>query len=334
MKFNIARQPLVPAFLTLAALTALAMWGIPTGGPFNPESLSIPTHGQMAIPSIEELLAQFEGARPGWSRAIGALLMLFTGMSLGRLTLRYNLYSVGTCLAIPFYAALVTALAPNGNVLTPLLAATLLTLSVKNFARSYCNGYGFDALFRATLYLGILLLVMPATLPLIILLPIAIIRFHRTLREVAVALVGLLLPLFAFGYINWGAGGQLTAPGTLAVEALTNGSALTPVQSFGVEKLSAIGTVLLLDLAAIFFFLSDSYAAGNKPRAIFSFEIGVLILIVPTLLNPISTTGAILLLAVPSAVLIPFLVVRVHHLTALILYSILVAGSLVVLFLQ
>lgn len=334
MKFNIARQPLVPAFLTLAALTALAMWGIPAASAPNPESLSIPTRGEMAIPSVEELLAAFENSWPGWSRAIGALLMLFTGMSLGRLTLRYNLYSVGTCLAIPFYAALAAALAVSGNLLTPLLAATLLTLSVKNFARSYCNGYGFDALFRASFYLGLLLLAAPATLPLTILLPVAIVRFHRTLREAVVALAGLLLPLLAFGYVNWGAGGELLAPWRLAVEALTNGSALEAVQSLGTEKLAVLGAILLLDLTAVVFFLSDSYAAGNKPRAIFSFEITALVLLVPTLLNPVATPDTILLFAVPSAVLIPFLVVRIHHLAALIIYALLVAGSVVLLFIQ
>ena len=86
-----------------------------------------------------------------------------------------------------------------------LVANTLLAFSVKNFARSFCNGYAFDALFRASLYLGILLLTAPAALPLVALLPLAIILFHRTLRESVVALAGFLLPILAFGYVNWGA---------------------------------------------------------------------------------------------------------------------------------
>lgn len=334
MKFNIARQPLVPAFLTLVAITALAMWRIPIAGQIQPADLAIPTRGQLAIPTIEELLAQFQAYRPVWARLVGGMLMLFTGMSLGRLTLRYNLYSVGTCLAIPFYAALTTALVAGGSLLTPLLAAALLTFSVKNFARSYCNGYGFDALFRASFYLGLMLLVFPAALALIALVPLAIIRFHRTLREAAVALTGLLLPLLAFGYVNWGAGGELLDPCRLAVEAFTEGSALETASQLGIPKLAALGTTLLIDLAAIFIFLSDSYAAGNRSRAIFSFEIGVLVLLVPTLLNPVATPAAITLFAVPSAVIIPFLVVRVHHLAAFFIYTILVAGSVALLFLQ
>lgn len=334
MKFNIARQPLVPAFLTLAAITALAMWKVPLTGEFNPENLSIPTRGVLAVRTLEELLAAFQGAFPGWTRAIGAMLMLFTGMSLGRLTLRYNLYSVGTCLAIPLYAAFTTGLALGGELLQLLVANTLLALSVKNFARSFCNGYAFDALFRASLYLGLLLLAAPAALPLIALLPLAIILFHRTLRETVVALAGLLLPILAFGYVNWGAGGDFTAPFELAAEAFMNGSALEAARAIPIPNLILLGALVLLDLLALFYFLADSYAAGNKPRAIFIFQIFLLILLIPTLLNPVSTPGEILLLAVPSAILIPFLLVRIHRLPTLVLYLLLTLGSLGILFLQ
>lgn len=334
MKFNIARQPLVPAFLTLVAITALAMWRIPLAEQIRPDELALPTYGRLAIPTIEELLVRFQSSFPVWSRTVGALLMLFSGMSLGRLTLRYNLYSVGTCLAIPFFAAISAALSAGGDLLTPLLGATLLTLSVKNFARSYCNGYGFDALFRASLYLGVLQLVLPPTLPLVALLPLAVVRFHRTLREAVVALAGLLLPLLAFGYINWGAGGELWAPCRLVAKAFSEGAALETLRALEPQQLIAPGVIALLDLTAIAFFLADSYAAGNKPRAIFNFEIGVLVLTVASLFTPAATPALILLFAVPSAVIIPFLVVRIHRLAALIIYAILVGGGLFMLFLQ
>ena len=112
MKFDIARQPLVPAFLTLAALAVVAMWS--AGGPAvsmavqaghaaGTVDIGRNAAGALAVSSPGELLAQFQAAHPVWARWIAGLLMLFTGMSVGRLTVRYNLYSVGTCLAIPLY---------------------------------------------------------------------------------------------------------------------------------------------------------------------------------------------------------------------------------------
>lgn len=183
MKFDIARQPLVPAFLTLAALAVVAMWN--AGGPAVSTAVQAGhaagtvdigrnAAGALAVSSPGELLAQFQAAHPVWARWIAGLLMLFTGMSIGRLTVRYNLYSVGTCLAIPLYGAIACGLAVGGDCLTTFAASALLALATKNFCRSYCNGFGFDAIFRASLYIGLLPLVATAAAPLLILLPLAV----------------------------------------------------------------------------------------------------------------------------------------------------------------
>ena len=122
MKFNIARQTLVPAFLTLVALAAFAMWsaGSPAGD--LPVGNPSPTGGELALSTPAELLARFQAACPGWSRWIGGFLILFVGMSLGRLTVRYNLYSVGTCLAIPLYGAITAGLKFGSFLLSHLSA--------------------------------------------------------------------------------------------------------------------------------------------------------------------------------------------------------------------
>lgn len=183
-----------------------------------------------------ELLAQFQAAHPVWARWIAGLLMLFTGMSVGRLTVRYNLYSVGTCLAIPLYGAIACGLAVGGDCLTTFAASALLALATKNFCRSYCNGFGFDAIFRASLYIGLLPLIATAAAPLLILLPLAVMLFRRTLREVAVAVAGLLLPALTLCYVNWAAGGEFLAPVAEPGSAFIAGTPLslflsTPVQN-------------------------------------------------------------------------------------------------------
>lgn len=334
MNFNIARQPLVPAFVTLIALAALTMWsaGIPAAA--IPGNGVPPDAGSLPVLSPSEWLIRFQTSCPGWSRWIGVLLLLFTGMSTGRLTVRYNLYSVGTCLAIPLYAAIAGGAAAGFITLPALAASALLALATKNYCRSFCNGYGFDAIFRASLYLGCLPLVIPATLPLVLLLPLAVTLFRRTLREAAVAVAGLLLPAFTLCYLNWGIGGAFTAPLAHLAEAWTNGSVAAVLTALPIRNLALLGGVLLLDLTAVLCFFSDSYALGNKPRSIFLFQICLLLLTVATLCNPAAGPDAILLTAAPSAVLLPFLFVRIHRLPALILYLILLAGVVANLCLQ
>ena len=300
MKFDIARQPLVPAFLTLAALAYAAMRGAAEYG-LDPALLNgaAAIHPATAV-SPEAALLQFQTSHPVWARWIAGLLILFTGMCAGRMTIRYNLYSVGTCLAIPLYGAIVCGLAVGSDYLPAFTAAALLALSVKNFARSFCNGYGFDAIFRASLYLGLLPFISTAALPLLLILPPAVLLFRRTLREAVVAVAGVLLPAFTICYINWGAGG---------------------------EFLTLLGGIFVLDLLALLFFLSDIYAVGTKSRTILIYNISVLVLTAAVLCGPAATPGAAAFAALPSAVLLPFMFVRIHRGVALLLYLLLLASA-------
>lgn len=186
MKIDIARQPLVPAFMTLFALAVAAMCaGIPVSD----------TSGAVrdALPLLGGQLARFQAAYPVWSKFAAGFMLLFTGMCAGRITIRYNLYTVGTCLPIPLYAIVACGIATGGNYLAGFAASMLLALATKNYCRAFCNGYGFDAIFRASLYLGLMPLVYAPALPLLLLLPLAVLLFRRTFREVVVATAGLLL---------------------------------------------------------------------------------------------------------------------------------------------
>ena len=227
------------------------------------------------------------------ARWIAGLLMLFTGMSVGRLTVRYNLYSVGTCLAIPLYGAIACGLAVGGDCLTTFAASALLALATKNFCRSYCNGFGFDAIFRASLYIGLLPLVATAAAPLLILLPLAVMLFRRTLREVAVAVAGLLLPALTLCYVNWAAGGEFLAQVAEPGSAFIAGTPLSLFLSTPVQNLVLPGAVFLLDLTALLFFLSDIYALGTKPRLIFIFNISALLLTAAALCGPAATPATV-----------------------------------------
>lgn len=344
MKFDIARQPLVPAFLTLAALAVVAMWN--AGGPAvsmavqaghaaGTVDIGRNAAGALAVSSPGELLAQFQAAHPVWARWIAGLLMLFTGMSIGRLTVRYNLYSVGTCLAIPLYGAIACGLAVGGDCLTTFAASALLALATKNFCRSYCNGFGFDAIFRASLYIGLLPLVATAAAPLLILLPLAVMLFRRTLREARRRGCG---PAAARSHALLRQLGPPEASFSLrsrnreahsSPERRCRCSSRRPCRTSSCRE-----PVFLLDLTALLFFLSDIYALGTKPRLIFIFNISALLLTAAALCGPAATPATVALAAVPSAVLLPFMFVRIHRAIALPLYLLLLASAVISAVLQ
>lgn len=334
MKIDIARQPLIPAFLTLAVLAAAAMWNADA-----PNGLPLPTtlpssDGALAITLPENWLLQFQAAHPVWSKWVAGMLLLFAGTLLGRTGIRYNLYSVSTCLTIPLFGCLVSNFVAGNRFLTAALAAALLTLVFRNFCRAFCNGFGFDAIFRASLYLGLLPLVNLASLPMLLVLPLAIVLFRRTLREATVAVAGLLLPGLLVAYLNWGAGGEFLAPIVTTAKAFAEGRMLALFSTLTLQQLAVLGGMLVLDLLSVLFFLSDIYAVGTKARLILIFNISILILSAATLCGPAADRGSLAMLAVPSAILLPFMMVRTHPSVSLLFYLLLLLSATLGVFLQ
>lgn len=326
MKIDIARQPLVPAFVTLFALAVTAMWG----GAGNGVSAGAPE----TMPLLGGALTRFQAAYPVWARLAAGFMILFTGMCTGRIAIRYNLYGVSTCLPIPLYAVVACGIFSGGNYLTAFAASMLLALAAKNYCRSYCNGYGFDAIFRASLYLGLLPLVYAPATPLVLILPLAILLFKRTFREAVVAAAGLILPLLTACYVSWDMGDEFTAPVMTLADALVSGVPLWIFKGLPLPSLVMLCVIAALALTALLFFLSDIYAAGTKPRFILIFNTGILAMTLALLCTPSVTPEAFTLTAVPAALLFPVFFVRIDRRIALPVYLILLAASVYIATLQ
>ena len=326
MKIDIARQPLVPAFVTLFALAVTAMWG----GAGNGVSAGAPE----TMPLLGGALTRFQAAYPVWARLAAGFMILFTGMCTGRIAIRYNLYGVSTCLPIPLYAVVACGIFSGGNYLTAFAASMLLALAAKNYCRSYCNGYGFDAIFRASLYLGLLPLVYAPATPLVLILPLAILLFKRTFREAVVAAAGLILLHLTACYVSWGMGDEFTAPVMTLADALVSGVPLWIFKGLPLPSLVMLCVIAALALTALLFFLSDIYAAGTKPRFILIFNTGILAMTLALLCTPSVTPEAFTLTAVPAALLFPVFFVRIDRRIALPVYLILLAASVYIATLQ
>ena len=326
MKIDIARQPLVPAFVTLFALAVTAMWG----GAGNGVSAGAPE----TMPLLGGALTRFQAAYPVWARLAAGFMILFTGMCTGRIAIRYNLYGVSTCLPIPLYAVVACGIFSGGNYLTAFAASMLLALAAKNYCRSYCNGYGFDAIFRASLYLGLLPLVYAPATPLVLILPLAILLFKRTFREAVVAAAGLILPRRTACYVSRGMGDEFTAPVMTLADALVSGVPLWIFKGLPLPSLVMLCVIAALALTALLFFISDIYAAGTKHRFILIFNTGILAMTLALLCTPSVTPEAFTLTAVPAALLFPVFFVRIDRRIALPVYLILLAASVYIATLQ
>lgn len=294
-------------------------------------------------------LVGMQAAYPGWAALLTGLLFLFAAMTLGRMTVRYNLYGTRSCIAIPVFAFIVCALSLNhpatasdgaasGTALLALTAAASTALCCRFFCRAFRNGHAFDSVFQASFYLGIVPLLLPEALPLALLMPIAVMQLRRTLRETLVACTGLLLPALLYAYGCWAAGGAFGASLGLpfARFAAYTASGRLFALAGGLPAATGIlaGMVLLLDLAAIMLFRHNTFAVGTKGRFILSYHTAVWGLVVLLLLAPGASAAMLPLLAVPSAVLIPLFLVRIRRTAAVSLYALLAAAAVLGIVLQ
>lgn len=335
---HLARQLFVPAFLTLLVLgIVLFCFGpdaAPAAAPAAAETAAeVHAAEGLAIGLPDQLLRQLEAASPAWARLIALIALLAAGTAVGRISVRSNLYGVNTCLAIPLCGILVCLLAGGQPALPGIVAILCYAFALKRFGEALRDGYSFDALFRGSFQLGLLVLVEPAALPLLLLLPFGVLLFQRTRRETVVALAGILLGPALWGYLNWSFGGSFTAPSEAIWAHFAAGEPLACFRHGFAPWMAVAAAVALLDLGSIASISANVYSVGARARYLLLFHTGALLLTAALLAGPGAEPADALLLAVPSAVLLPFLFVRVHATLSSLFYLLLLAAALVRIFL-
>lgn len=328
MNFDIARQRPSSAFLVLfalAAATPFALADVVTPPP-------APNHE--GIPPLGDLILYFQWQYPLPARIAAGAMVLVTGLYLGFMTIRLKLYPIKTSLSLSLYGITVCSFLGGEDYLVGLAGSLLLALSIMNYSRSFHNEYSFERMFRASFWLGLLPLVYAPGLLLASGLLVAAMLFKRTLREVAVAIAGMFLPVFTICYINWGAGGEFFEPLATLIASFSTHTPFDFLLSLPLAQLVLLGGLILTNVFAIMLFFSNRYAVGTQPRYIIIFNICMLALTAVSLLSSAATYGVFALLAAPSAIIIPTLFIRIDKTIAFILYLIFFAIAGIFLLLQ
>lgn len=322
---NMARQPLLIAFPTLLLLLGGVLVR-KLGGSFTPEQMV----GFQTLPA--EWIGWFQSSYPRISWGVWLLCHSVVALTLGRMAIRHNLYAGSSLLAVPLYGVAACGIFVGDNYLASALAALILARAMRNFCVACRNGYAFSALFRGALYLGLLPLITLSAWPLLMMLPLITFLFKRTLREWIVALTGLVLPFGALLYIHW----AVTAERWVPLERMSQGLAVDSGISLFADASILLVVQLVVMLAAVlwalFYYLSDIYVATSKVRAILTAHLWLLVLCFASLALPGASVGNLALLAIPMAILLPFLFVRLKRSWANCLYALMLLLAVVRLF--
>ncbi len=333
MKFDISRQTLFPAALILLALAACAIgFGpLPTVGAEMAEgSVGVGGAGGPDEVLTVRLLGAFLTRHTVAGRLLLFVLVVATGLTIGRTGIRYSLYPAKTCIGISLFGFLGCAMALGENMPVAVFAAYCWARTLFHYLGALRNGYAFDRLFRGSMFLGAVPLLQPALTPLVLVLPLVLLLFKRTLREGIVALAGLLLVPLTAGYICWACGLPFLKPLLPIVRAMHLGGAM-PWRQLPLYTYPVLGLTLLLMIYTLGCFIGDRHNTDNRklvllPLLFYLYLFCAALFVVP--FDGSSATVLTALAAVVMSLLLPYLFVRLQRGMALAAYAALAVLSL------
>lgn len=284
------------------------------------------------IPLLCAPLGRFTAAlRISWpllSLAASIVMLFAAGLFIGRSTVRAELYAARCFLAMPIFGIAGCGIVLSDDFLTQSLTLLLIVLASRNFYNSFHRHYCFDRMFRGALYVGAIPLVYAPGTPLLLLVPIVVLLFRRTLREAVVALTGMLLPLFFTCFIRWAVGGTFDEPVRQIFDAMTLPSGYRFFGGSTLFSFIACGLILFLTICAAASFLFDMYALRTKPRNILFYNFYMLCIVIGIYFVPGSTSVSPTLAAPAAAILVPVALTKLNGSVASILYTVLTLSSL------
>lgn len=116
---------------------------------------------------------------------------------------RFNLFGRASQIPIFIYISVIVGFSSSGDILSAPFAALCGVCSLRDFYRAYNSSSYTSKLFLATIWMGVLPLLYPAAIVLWVAAFIFMVMFVRTLREILVVCMGLMLPLFSYVYVSW-----------------------------------------------------------------------------------------------------------------------------------
>ena len=247
----------------------------------------------------------FQSTYPAWGWLLSALVVIISCVSVGKMTAALNLYQPRTTLSMPLFAMIATGIFIATDSLSVSLASLFSVQMMRYLCGGYVRGTDLNYAFYAGICAGVAALFYAPISTFIILLPVAIMMFGFSWREVVVMAVGVIFPLMATCYLGWLVGGEFWAPATTLLEALAVRSGYIPWDSDSVVALTMIGLVLFAAICGIMALFGDKRSVAMRPRTIIAFNVVALVVALATFALPSATVGIFTMVALPAAILIP-----------------------------
>ena len=313
---NVIRQSPVVNLATLAAIIATSV-ARACFVPYDAEAFAdTPT-------LLGSALDSWQSGHPVPALCAAAVVWFIAGWVIGLVVRVRELYFVRTTITIPIYGIAACGIFIAHDSLSAAVTSLLFAIAVRAYFEAFRDGYGFSPVFFGSLCLGALPLLYAPAVTLMLLMPLATVVFKRSAREALVALTGLIFAPLTVCYLNWGAGGDFAAPVMQSLEALTATSGYRFFGALPAGAAALAGMLLALVLGAAFISSANIYSMNSRARYITFYNMCAFVIALATIALSSSTPAALGLIAVPTAMTVPAMLVQIRSHAANAIYVVL-----------
>lgn len=298
MKLNAARQPFsLTLFISALLLAVFAVRRFVM--PYPAETASA------AGMPLAEWLSGFSDANPGWNAAIFLLLAVWTPYVLIQLTVRYASAISRNYLPVTIFIIAACGVAVPGETIASYGAALLLALATRRFISSFRRDMRFEDSFLGGFYLGMIPLLYAPGAILLLSIPLLANLYRRQRRELAVGIIGALLPVAGTWFLSWASGKGGWFIFTEFWRSVSEYGGFT-ASGMPVTAFVCAGLAGLLAAIAVAWYLSNRKGMRTRQRKVMAHISLTLLLAALSLAAPGSSLPVLPLISVPVAMAIPY----------------------------
>lgn len=242
-----------------------------------------------------------------WLHAVAtALLMFATGMLVGRMSIKGGIFRTFCTLPIPMFGIVACGAGTDVATTNIYSAAFCLVVALLLFSESLHAPEAKNPVFFGAILLGGMALLYPPCIVLVLLLPMAVVIASYSVRQIAIACIGWLLPIFAVSYVSWYAGGDFCGVALSWVERLTEPQPFAEFERLPVVPIVIFAIVGLLVVAGIVLRSMDRDSMLVNVRKALQMLGTTLAILLCACALPCCTIAIVPIIAVPAAVLASF----------------------------
>lgn len=298
MKFNAAKQPIGVIMAGSGILLAL----------FAVRYMRVPYPVEKAVSQGMPLagwLARFAAENPGWAAVCVLLLVLWTVYAMVPVTLRYTPATSRNYLPIAVFIAFACGIFIPGEALAAFVCALLLMLATRRFISVFHKEYRFQEAFLGGFYLGLIPLLYAPGAVLLILVPALMNLYRRSGRELTVSVIGALLPIAGAWFVLWAEGHNALFLFAEWWRCVAVRSIFLPTR-VPIVATACVGLLLILAMTGIGWFAANRKGTRTRQRKVMTHISLTFGLLLASAAVPGTTLALLPLIAVPTAMVIPY----------------------------